>query len=57
MFSDQGFCSMKCPIHFARVRVHIDFDLCIDKHQCKRLHNQKHPSVVPLSLQNQHIRF
>ena len=31
--------------------------LCIDKHQCMRLNNQKHPSVVELSLQNQHVCF
>ena len=31
--------------------------LCIDKHQCMRLNNQKHPFVVHFLLQNQYIRF
>ena len=42
-------------IRFATDRVRID--LCIDKHQCMRLNNQKHPSIVQISLQNQHVRF
>ena len=38
-------------------RVSFALPQIIDKHQCMRLNNQKHPSVVQLSLQNQHVRI